>query len=90
VTSAGRQRSLFVKVDITKAERKLIAAIGHELRHAIEVLRNPSVTDYATMVIFYMKKGERVGTPTAFETAAAMQTGETVADEIGRYQRSTR
>ena len=62
VTSAGPHRSLFVKVDITKAERKLMAAIGHELHHAIEVLSDPAVTDYATMLIFYMKKGARVGT----------------------------
>ena len=90
VTSAGRHRSLFVKVDIIRAELKLTAAIGHELHHAIELLSDPSVTDYATMVIFYMKKGERVGTSTAFETEAAIEAGDAVADEIRRFQRSTR
>jgi hypothetical protein len=91
VTSAGRHRSLFVKVDIEKADRQLMASIGHELRHAIEVLSEPGVTDSASMYFFYKFNRDRgsFASP-AFETKAAMETGETVADEIGRYQRSTR
>ena len=52
VTSAGGQRFLFVKVDIGRADRKLIASIGHELQHAVEVLSNPGVRDYSGMYFF--------------------------------------
>lgn len=45
VTSAGPRRYVFVKVDIKNAIREPMALIGHELRHAIEVLSNPRVTD---------------------------------------------
>ena len=84
VTSAGGYRLLFVKVDIIRAEQKLIAAIGHELHHAIEVLSDPAVKDYSSMLFFYMNKGELVRTSNAFETVAAIKAGDTVAGEIGR------
>ena len=89
VTSAGRYRSLFVNVDITKAERKLMAAIGHELRHAIEILGEPGVTDRASMYFFYKYNSDRGSfSSPAFETVAAIEAGDTVADEIGRFQRA--
>lgn len=88
VTSAGRHRSLFVKVDIEKADRPLMASIGHELRHAIEVLSDARVTDRGTMYLFYKRTRDRAGTSTAFETEAAIKAGEAVADEIGRFQRA--
>ena len=56
VTSAGRHRSLFVNVDIIRAERKLMAAIGHELRHAIEILGEPAVTDRASSISFKVQQ----------------------------------
>ena len=88
VTSAGRYRSLFLKVDITMAERRLMAAIGHELHHAIEVLSDPAITDYSSMLFFYMKKVEGVSTTNALETLAAIEAGHTVADEVGNFRRA--
>jgi hypothetical protein len=88
VTSAGRYRSVFVKVDIERADRALMAAIGHELRHAIEVLSDPRVTDRGSMYIFYKRNRDRAGTSTAFETKAAIEAGEAVADEIRQFQRA--
>ena len=89
VTSAGRHRFLFVKVDTGKRDRELIASIGHELRHAIEVLSDPGVTNYAGMYFFYKSNPDHGGfSSPAFETKAAIEAGEAVADEIGRSQRS--
>ena len=88
VTSAGRHRSLFVKVDIEKADGPLMSAIGHELRHAIEVLSDTGVTDRGTMYLFYKRTRDRAGTSTSFETEAAVRAGEAVANEIGRFQRA--
>ena len=43
VTIAGARRFLWVKVDIRKADWDVMASIGHELRHAIEVVSAPTV-----------------------------------------------
>ena len=86
VTSAGGYRFVFVKVDTARAEAKLMAAIGHELHHAIEILREPAVTDQASMLFFHSKKGERIHTSNTFETAAAIAAGDAVADEIRRFR----
>ena len=51
VKSTGRQRVLFVKVQIDRADRALMGAIGHELQHAVEVLSDPAVTDYSRYVL---------------------------------------
>jgi len=89
VASAGAQRFLFVKVDIARADRALIGSIGHELQHAVEVLSNPAVTDYSDMYFFYKFNRDRGGFSSPyFETRAAIEAGETVAEEIGRYQHS--
>ena len=51
-----------------------VLAIGHELQHAIEVLRDPHVTDIQSAYLFFLHKG-----PTAsgrFETEAAIAVGQ--------------
>ena len=88
VIPAGGYRLVFIKVDIMRAETTLMAAIGHELRHAIEVLSDPAVRDYSSMVFFYRNKHEGVVTSTTFETKAAREAGAIVADEIGRFRRA--
>jgi hypothetical protein len=64
-----------------------MAAIGHELHHAIEVLSDPAVTDYPSMLFFYSKQGEQIRTSHTFETPAAIEAGSAVADEIHRFER---
>lgn len=70
VTGAGTHRILFVKVDVRKADRKLMASIGHELRHAIEVLGDPSVKTSIAMFFFYVQ----------FKTTAIGTVESTLAD----------
>jgi hypothetical protein len=81
----------FVKVDVDKMDRELMASIGHELRHAVEVLSDPEVRDGLGLYFLYKSKRERgtsSATASAFETAAAIQAGQAVADEIRRFQRA--
>jgi hypothetical protein len=87
VTSADTRRYVFVKVDIEHTDRETMATIGHELRHAIEVLSNPRVTNHASLHLFYEVIADRF-TPGAFETYAAIEAGEAVADDIRRFQRA--
>jgi hypothetical protein len=81
--AAGPNRILRVVVDIRKADWDLMGSIGHELRHAVEVLADPSVTSNAAMYFFYARTALR-GSKSSFETKAAVQAGNTVRDEVRR------
>jgi hypothetical protein len=83
---AGPNRLLRILVDSRKVDCNLMASIGHELWHAIEVLREPSITNDAALFLFYMREGHhtgRDGDPLgAWETNAALQTGLNVLAEL--------
>jgi hypothetical protein len=83
VSAAGPNRILWVKVDTRKSDWDLMGSIGHELRHAVEVLDNPAVTSNAALYFFYARVG-RTGTTGAFETEAAVQAGHAVRAEVRR------
>lgn len=86
VVPAGGRRILRVKVDIRKPDRELMASIGHELRHALEVLGDPSIKSGSAMFHFYMRTAT-MGAGRAFETPAAVLAGETVRREIREFGR---
>ena len=81
VMTAGPTRFLRVKVDTRKADWDLMGSIGHELRHTIEVLGQPSVRSSVDMYFFYERQG-RHGTGGTFETQAATDAGAAVRDEV--------
>jgi hypothetical protein len=85
VTEAGPNRVLRVVVDMRKKESDLMASIGHELRHTIEVLSSTRVRNNRQLYFFYAREG-RVSNR-AFETAAAIVAGEHVREEIRKYVR---
>jgi hypothetical protein len=85
VKVSGANRILLVKVDTHKADWDLMGSIGHELRHAIEVLGERSVTTSSGMYMFYSRVGSR-GTATSFETAAAVEAGAAVRGEVRKYR----
>lgn len=63
VTAAGEDRILWIKVDTGKEGWDLMGSIGHELRHAVEVLGNPKVTSNAAMYFFYETMRAGAGPP---------------------------
>lgn len=86
VTKAGPNRLLWVKVDTRDPDWHVRAGlVGHELRHAVEVLSSPTVTDNATLYLFYDRDGP-LETVT-FETEAAIQAGDRVRAELRRAVR---
>jgi hypothetical protein len=90
VASSGQNRFLFVKVDTGKADHEVMASIGHELQHAVEVLSNPAVRDQSSMYFFYRFNRDRGSfSSPAFETTAAIEAGQAVADEVRRFQRAS-
>ena len=63
---------------------RLIAQIGHELQHAVEIAGNSDVNDASTLSVLYERIGERRGSPSdiRYETEAAIQAGQRVLREI--------
>jgi hypothetical protein len=80
VQVAGPFRLLRVLVNSRgKADCDLVASIGHELQHVIEVLRDPHVTDMQSAYFLFTRAfGDSERT---FETAAALNVGNHVGLE---------
>jgi len=79
-------RIIHVRVDIRRGGMDLAGSIGHELHHATEILRYPSVTSGAAMFLLY----SRIGYPITrgFETSGAVKAGNAVRKEIrGAFQK---
>jgi hypothetical protein len=82
VEFAGRYRVLTILVDVQRPDVNLIGAIGHELRHAVEVLSDPAITSDAAVLAFYRRYGVRIRG--VLETRVAIDTGDAVRDEVRR------
>ena len=68
-----------------KNRDQLLALIGHELRHAIEVIEHEEVVDAATMEAMYRKIGTPVtGGALGYETPTARAAGDAVLSELLR------
>ena len=76
----GAYRLLHVKLDLRRTDRDNMAAIGHELQHALEVLGDPHVTSNGKILSFYQQLG---GSDNAlFETEMATRVGLDVFLEL--------
>jgi hypothetical protein len=80
VTVAGPHRILRVVVNTRRKPIAVMAAIGHELRHAVEVLSDRAVTSGHALYFFYERQGQ-TGRE-RFETAAAVRAGSDVYGEL--------
>jgi hypothetical protein len=80
VTVAGPYRILHIRIDPIGPKTDIICSIGHELQHAVEVLREPSIRSNSGIFSFFQQEG-----PTAserFETPAAVHAGLDVCREL--------
>jgi hypothetical protein len=80
LTAAGPTRFLRITLDDRSTDAQAMASLGHELRHVLEVLAEPAVTNGATMSSFYHRVAMRRGN--GFETKAAIIAGDTVRGEL--------
>jgi len=80
--AAGPNRMLRVVVDSDKTDIDTMALLGHELKHALEVLAEPSVRTGAGMFQLYRRNGA-VRRET-FETEEAIVAGDAVYRELKR------
>lgn len=82
ITSGGGFRILRVLVDVAADVFSLMATIGHELRHALEILTDPTVRTAEQAYMFYTR--EAATSRDVFETRAAIQAGLAVERELER------
>jgi len=67
----------------------LIATIGHELQHAVEVAEAPDITDPASLQAHYARHGIATrGHQNGWDTIAAQQVGELVRRQLGNERTS--
>lgn len=82
VTTAGAYRMVWIKVDTERTGCDLIASIGHELRHATEILIESDLRSTHEMHFFYTRTGLRGPGRGGFETTAARDAGIAVRSEV--------
>jgi hypothetical protein len=81
VTAAGPNRILFIFIDLKRDACDVMASIGHELWHAIEVLREQWIRTDGAMYSF-IARGREQDPPAWVETEAAIRIGEDVRREL--------
>ena len=80
VTPAAGYRILRILLNTHRHPWDLMESIGHELRHALEVLDDRSLISGADVYLFYARESGPLDHP--FETAAAINAGTAVRREI--------
>ena len=86
MAEGGGRRYLNVRVSCMLTDAQRIAALGHELRHAVEIADAGSVVDEASLRSYY----ERIGFPShgvakgsGYESRAAVDAARRVWEELG-------
>jgi hypothetical protein len=87
VTSAGDFRFLRVLVDARQEDWQVMSDIGHELQHALEVLRDPHARTNANL--FYLWLRASFDTADIYETAEAVNAGDAVKSEVKAFAGSS-
>jgi hypothetical protein len=73
---------VWIKIDKDKPECDLIASMGHELRHATEILNDSDARSGEEMFLFYLRNARRAVGPIVFETQATIDAGVAERYEI--------
>ena len=87
MASGGGRRYVNVHVSCALTDNEQIAALGHELRHAVEIADAPSVVDEASLAAQYARIGfasHGVSKGSGYETYAAKDAAQRVWSELSR------
>jgi len=71
---------------LARSADRLVAQIGHEMQHALEIAGDRSIVDMRTLERAYGRSGAYKHT-VGFETDAALEMGERVLKELQRHRR---
>lgn len=84
ITKSPSDRYVRVLLNARHNEPTLVALLGHELQHVVEVAEHPEVGSADDLRNYYRQGGLRTG-PDSFDSVAARQTGYAVRDELVKY-----
>jgi hypothetical protein len=87
IVSAGGRRILRVAIETLGTDRHMVARLGHELQHALEVAQAPEVRDAASLEQLFKRLDIRSVCVGCYETAAALQVQAAVEAELGANAR---
>jgi hypothetical protein len=76
------QRYLRIQIAAAPRGNELIALVGHELQHALEVAESPGVRDEASLIALYEAIGHGTQGPHRYDTMAAQNAGRKVRLEL--------
>jgi hypothetical protein len=85
--TGGERRYLNIRIACRLNVQEMIAALGHELRHAVEIADTPSVVDVASLGDRYRRIGFPArGMPkgSGYETRAAIDAAQQIWAELER------
>lgn len=87
ITKAGDYRLLHIRIDERRKDHDLMVSIAHELKHAIELLSDPTIVDSTSAQNFY-HRGAAPKELYSFETEAAIETELRVDKELREWART--
>lgn len=82
LTSTRTARYLRIDLVAGGHAREMVALLGHELQHAVEIAGAAHVRDSQDMAIYYLHIGEAQSNGTRNESLAARAVGERVSQEL--------
>jgi len=84
MTQAGPYRYLRATISPDQTGNQSVAALGHELQHAVEVMDDELVVNEKTLVSLYQRIGQKSSAAVAsgWETIAAQEAGYRVRREL--------
>jgi hypothetical protein len=80
VAASGPARYLRIWMGVRTTRKRLIALLGHELQHALEIGRAREVVDITTLQAFYRKNGDR--SVDGYDSEAARRIGDAILLEL--------
>jgi hypothetical protein len=83
VARSATDRFLRIQLNRALSEGTLVAFLGHELQHAVEVADAPDLSSAEDLRDLYRRVGVRTGTD-SYDSLAARQAGYVVRDELVR------
>jgi hypothetical protein len=84
--STANVRYVRLVLGVPNTNRELMATLGHELRHTLEIAAMPDVRDGASLSARYRTLGVPMVKGGYYETEAALEAGRQVAREIALRQ----